>query len=254
MSDPTSSDLTRLMQDALNQPVGGRRLGRKVNHDPKSLAYPAVTTAAHKPVTHPTYGAVLDQGQVGSCVGNAAAHALNTRGLHRPRTPILHEADALAIYAAATAIDPYPGTYPAEDTGTDANSAAKALRDQGRIDGWSHCFGLDHVLGALQLGPVMLGISWHASMFTPDARGFVHPDGNVVGGHETLIRGDDGKGSVLVRNSWGRGWGLAGHYRLTYDDLAELLADQGDATALRAVTIGDDGEPKPYGGGYWGGI
>lgn len=208
-------------------------LGRRANHDPRSLAYPARASTTHRKVTHRTYGPVLDQGQVGSCVGNAAAHALNTRGSHRVPSRVLREADAVDIYAAATAVDPWPGTYPGQDTGTDANSAAKVLRDRGIISGWSHCFGLDHVLAALQLAPVMLGISWHASMFTPDGKGFVHPDGHVVGGHETLIRGDDPRtGSVLVRNSWGPSWGLRGHYRLAYDDLAALLADAGDATVL----------------------
>lgn len=210
-------------------------LGRKVNHDPRSLAHPAEVGPTRRPVLHRVYGRVLDQGQVGSCVGNAAAHALNARGLHRVPSSPLKEADALAIYAAATAADPWPGTWPPDDTGTDANSAAKVLRDQGRIASWTHCFGLDHVLGALQLGPVMLGISWHESMFTPDAHGFVHPDGNVVGGHETLIRGDSATGYVRVRNSWGSGWGLFGDYLLTYDDLSALLADSGDATVLQGV-------------------
>jgi C1A family cysteine protease len=177
---------------------------------------------------------VLDQGNVGSCVGNAAAHALNTHSVHKIPSRLMREADAVDIYAAATAIDPWPGTYPQEDTGTDANSAAKVLRDRGLITSWQHCFGLDHVLATLQLAPVMLGISWHQSMFSPDAKGFVHPDGNVVGGHETLIRADDATGSVLVRNSWGIGWGLRGHYRLTYADLSALLADSGDATVLTA--------------------
>ena len=207
-------------------------LGRKVHHDARSLGFPAAQATTHRPVTHTTYGPVLDQGQVGSCVGNAAAHALNTRGVHRKGEHLADEAEALRIYTAATQLDPFPGEYPAEDTGTDANSAAKALRAMGFITSWSHAFGLDHVLAALQLGPVMLGINWHQSFFTPDARGFVHPDGNIVGGHETLIRGDDGKGSVLIRNSWSASWGLKGHYRLTYDDLGALLADQGDATVL----------------------
>jgi hypothetical protein len=79
----------------------------------------------------------------------------------------------------------------------------------------------------------MLGISWHRSMYRPDPDGFVHPDGNVVGGHETLIRGDDPKNEVvLVRNSWGAAWGDHGHYRLTYADLDALLRDDGDAVTL----------------------
>lgn len=207
-------------------------LGRRVHHDPRSLAFRAATSEVHRPVLHRVYGAVLDQGNVGSCVGNAAAHALNSRGLHHVPSPVMKEADALAIYAAATAADPWPGTWPPNDTGTDANSAAKALRDQGRIAGWTHCFGLDHVLAALQLSPVMLGINWYEAMFEPDAHGFVHPDGAIAGGHETLIRGDSAKGYVRVRNSWGAAWGIHGDYLLTYDDLAALLADAGDATVL----------------------
>lgn len=211
------------------------RLGRLVAHDPRSLTFPAPTATSHQPVTHRIYGAVLNQGNLGSCVGNAAAHALNTAGIRKPKAPLLRERDAVAIYSAATQIDGAPGAYPPEDTGTDGNSAAKVLRNEGKIAGWSHAFGLDHVLAALQLAPVMIGISWHQSMFTPDAQGFVHPDGNVVGGHETLIHEDDGKGAVRVRNSWwenGKPWGLHGDYLLTYADLAALLADSGDATVL----------------------
>jgi C1A family cysteine protease len=209
-------------------------LGRRVNHDPRSLAHPAATTAEHRPVSHRTYGPVLDQGNLGSCVGNAAAHALNTKPVHRLRTRLCNEGDAVGFYSGATQLDGYPGSYPPEDTGTDANSVAKFLRNGGHITSWQHCFGLDHVLAALQLAPVLLGISWHQSMFTPDSKGFVHPDGNVVGGHETLIRADDATRSVLVRNSWGIGWGLRGHYRLTYADLSALLVDSGDATVLTA--------------------
>jgi hypothetical protein len=207
-------------------------LGRKVNHDPRSLSFPAPTATTHRPVLHRTYGKVLDQGQLGSCVGNAAAHALNTSPVHLLRTHLCTETDAVDFYSGATHLDGDPDNYPPTDTGTDANSAAKYLRNLGRITSWSHCFGLDHVLAALQVAPVMLGCAWHQSMFEVDSRGYVHPDGNVVGGHETLIRGDDGTSSVLVRNSWGASWGVRGHYRLTYTDLATLLADQGDATVL----------------------
>lgn len=213
-------------------------LGRIKNHDPRSLAFPASTTGTHRPVTHRTYGSVLDQGDVGSCVGNTSAHALNTRGMRKVPSRLVNEAQAVEIYAAATAIDQFPGTYPDQDTGTDINSAAKVLRDQGRITSWTHAFGLDQTLAALQLAPVALGTNWHDSMFEPDSKGFVHPDGSIVGGHEVLIRADDARGSVLVRNSWSASWGLRGHFRLTYADLAALLADSGDACVfVRTDTI-----------------
>lgn len=214
-----------------------QRLGRKVHHDPASKQYPARRATTHRPVTHKTLGPVLDQGDLGSCVANAGAHALNTIGSHRKPSPIRREPDAIDFYVGATAIDPFPGQYlkdgTGQDTGTDGNSLAKYLRNVGLISSWFHCFGVDHLLGALQLQPVMIGIPWHKGMYTPDANGFVHPDGDVVGGHETLVRCDNpDKEYVTVRNSWGPGWGLHGHYRLTYADLAALLADQGDATVL----------------------
>lgn len=209
------------------------RLGRIRNHDARSLQHPAVTGATHNPVKHRTLGAVLDQGNLGSCVANASAHALNTAPTHKKGQRIMKEPDAVSWYGPATAIDPFPGTYPPDDTGTDINSLAKVLRDAGLIVSWEHAFGLDHVLAALQIKPICLGIDWHESMFTPDKDGFVHPDGNVVGGHETLIREDhpDSK-YVLVRNSWGKSWGLNGHYKLTYDDLGTLLKAGGDAASF----------------------
>lgn len=204
-------------------------LGRIVNHDPRSLNFPAPTVGTRQPVKHRIYGSVLDQGNLGSCVLNASAHALNSAGLHRLRSRLAKEPDAVKWYELATAADNYPGQYPPDDTGTDINAAGKVLRDAGKIAGWNHAFGLDHTLGALQVSGVLLGISWHQSMFTPDKNGYVHPDGNVVGGHEVFIYGDDATGSVLVRNSWGSSWGVRGDFRLTYSDLGALLADQGDA-------------------------
>jgi hypothetical protein len=210
-------------------------LGRRVHHDPRSLAFRAATSEVHRPVLHRIYGPKLNQGDLGSCVLNAAAHALNAAPIHRPHQRLVYEPQAVAWYTEATAIDPFPGQMPDDDTGTDANSAAKVLRAHGRITGWHHAFGLDHFLAALQLSPIMLGITWDYSMFEVDAKGFVHPDGNAAGGHETLVFADDAQGTVEVRNNWwehGKPWGLHGNYRLSYADLKAKLADQGDATVL----------------------
>lgn len=208
-------------------------LGRVVDHDPRSFAFPAprVRTIAPKAVLHRTYGAVLDQGHVGSCVGNASAAALNTRSLHKARAKMLTEDDAVAIYSAATLID--GNGYPPQDTGTSALSAAKALRTMGKITSWSTAFGLQHVLDALALKPVLLGINWYESMFTPDASGRLSVSGAIAGGHETLIRGmDPASKTVRVRNSWGQDWGLKGDYLLSYADLDRLLSERGDATVF----------------------
>jgi len=210
----------------------GYALGRKVNHDPRSFGFPAPQPGTHRPVRHRHWGGVLNQGNVGSCVLTSGAHNLNTKPNHKARTRLWKQTDALGWYAEATAIDPFPGTYPGQDTGTDANSAAKVFRSHGLITSWEHAFGLDHVLAALQDKPVWLGITWDESMFEPDAKGYLHPDGREAGGHETLIVGDDAKDTVLCLNNWGD-WGpLHGYYKLSYADLGAKLKDNGDAVVL----------------------
>jgi len=207
-------------------------LGRLLNHDERSRNFPAPRATRRKPLTHRIMGAVLDQGTLGSCTGNAAAAALNSVKLHKKGTHLFAEPDAVQFYSVGTKLDPFDGTYPPEDTGSSGLAVAQGLKAAGLISSYTHAFGLDHLLDALQLAPVMIGIPWHQSMFYPDSKGFVTPDGNVVGGHEVCVRGDDNKTSVLVRNSWSRQWGLNGDFRMTYATLATLLADDGDATVL----------------------
>lgn len=207
-------------------------LGRKVNHDPRSLAYPALVPAAAplKPVSHKHYGPVLDQGNIGSCTGNAAAQTMNTRPFHKPFSAYLTETDALEIYTMATKIDPFQGEFPAQDTGSDGLSVAKVLRQQGRITSYGHGFGIDHVRAALQLGPALVGTNWYESMFHPDAKGRVEPSGNVAGGHEYVLLGDNQKGWLRFLNSWSGEWGFHGFFYMTYESFSKLLHEDGDVT------------------------
>jgi hypothetical protein len=175
---------------------------------------------------HRHYGAVLNQGNVGSCTGNAMAQALMTAPLRKVgRT--LKEADAVSIYSDATKIDGSPGTYPPNDTGSSGLAVAKVAKTRGLISAYTHAFGVDHAIGALQLAPFLFGTNWYQDMFTPDANGFVHPGGAVAGGHEILCIGDTGEHLVFL-NSWGARWGVKGKFYLSYADFAQLVAEQGD--------------------------
>jgi hypothetical protein len=202
--------------------------GRFVHHDPRSWNYQATTAPTHEPVMHKHMGMVLNQGRLGSCTGNAMAQAINTYPIHQRGEKLLKEKDAVNIYSAATAIDDGPGQYPPEDTGSNGLSVAKVAQARGLIKSYTHSFSVGQDIGALQLTPLLFGTHWHQSMFTPDKDGYVHPDGNVVGGHEILIIGDDAKGTLTVLNSWGGTWGRAGRFLLTYDDYSRLRAEQGD--------------------------
>lgn len=211
-------------------------LGRHVHHDPRSRGFPAAT-APTGPSSWKHYYGPLNQGQLGSCTGNAAAQCLMTSPLYR-KGRRLSEAKALAIYERATTLDDTPGTYPPDDTGSSGLAAAKACQQLGYIGSYTHAFGVDHAIGALRLSPFICGTDWYESMFTPTESGFVRPAGQVAGGHEYLCVGYDGENFAFV-NSWGRGWGIAipglvsaGAFKMRSQDFATLLDAQGDVTVF----------------------
>jgi hypothetical protein len=212
---------------------GGRvfGLGRHVEHDPRSLQFEAARATTLRTVLHEHHGPVLDQGQLGSCTGNAIAQACNTDPLIKPGRRLLTEDDAINAYERATRLDGYPGVYPPDDTGSSGLAAAKAARALGWIGHYRHAFGLQHLLEALVLQPVIIGISWTRDMFAPDLDGYVHPSGDPVGGHEVCLIGlDVDRRDVVVLNSWSENWGLGGTARMSWVDLDDRLRNQGDCT------------------------
>lgn len=210
-------------------PEQHRRLGRHVEHDPRSRDYPAETGTAGA-IRWRRYGAVLDQGNAGSCTGNALAGALNTVPFHRAGH-IEHEPDAIRLYEAATALDDIPGTYPPVDSGSSGLAVCKAAQRAGLISAYRHAFGIDQALAALAVGPVITGVNWYEGFDAPDSEGRVSIAGKVRGGHEVEVLGyDDRTGLVEAVNSWGHGWGKAGRFFFSVDDWARLLSEQGDVT------------------------
>lgn len=222
------------------------RLGRHVLHDSRSLAY---QVAAKDPrtltsVRHHTNIPTLDQGNLGSCTGNAATGALGTDGFWGAGSGVLSTVDALTdeayavgVYSDATKLDPWPGTYPPSDTGSDGLSVAKVLKNRGLISGYQHATSLNAALTALADGPVLIGSDWHQDMFNPDADGRLHITGAIAGGHEYILDELDVTNQrVWMHNSWGESWGVQGRAYLTWADLGALLGKDGDCTVLVPVT------------------
>jgi hypothetical protein len=210
----------------------GGPLGRLFEHDPASRRYPAAMSAAPlKKVMWPRSGPAFDQGDIGSCTGNAIAGVLNTAPYHRPRARRLTEDKAVEIYALATVLDGFDGTYPPDDTGSSGLAACKAAKQLGLISEYRHAFGLDHALAALQLGPVITGIDWFNGFDSPGKRGLIQIAGTVRGGHEIEIFGHDPLNDLVwFWQSWGPRWGWYGRGCMTTGTWRELLARDGDVT------------------------
>lgn len=210
--------------------AGDPRLGRLVEFDERSRAFPIRTLVAEKPWRSYTWrvGVWLDQGQEGACVGFSWAHELAAR----PRVVPVDPSIAFGIYRRAQFLDQWPGeSY----SGTSVLAGAKAVEELGHMAEYRWAFGLEDLILALgYAGPAVLGIDWKEGMFAPEADGRIRPSGPVLGGHailayriETPRVGRIGK--VWLHNSWGPGWGKGGDCYLTLDDLGELLDADGEA-------------------------
>jgi hypothetical protein len=219
------------------------RLGRHVRHDSRSRAY-AYPTAGLSLVStkHTRRIGVLDQGQLGSCTGNAGIGCIGTDPYYDTLAPALkpftlNEEGAVALYSAATKLDDEPGQYPPTDTGSDGLSIAKALQAAGEISGYQHTFSLNDALLALTQTPVITGVNWYEAMFSPLADGRLVVDGGVAGGHEFVVDELDVENQrVWMTNSWANSWGIAGRAYLTWDDWGRLLSEQGDVTIFTPLS------------------
>jgi hypothetical protein len=241
----------RIEEHPPTHPSAGR-LGRHVRHDPRSLAYrfPARSTGTLRSVRHERHIPVLDQGDLGSCTGNAAEGACGTGVLFDaipaglPARPSTTNADsdeeqARALYSAATQLDGYDGEWPPDDTGSDGLSVAKAAQRAGLISGYQHAMSLDAALAALADQPVICGISWYDSFDEPDDNGLIRiaKRASVRGGHEFVL--DEllvDERLIGATNSWGLGYGKQGRMYIGWDDFGRLLDEQGDVTVFTPAT------------------
>ena len=230
---------------------GERRLGRNVRHDPRSWNFPfhAVDISTLSSVRHQSQIPTLDQGQLGSCTGNAATKCLSY-------APFWSDADvqkvlgsdestdetyAVGVYSDATQIDDAPGTYPPTDTGSDGLAVATVLKNRGLISGYQHAFSLEALLSALAQQPVIVGTEWREDMFHPAPDGKMTITGSVAGGHEYCLDELDVENQrIWMQNSWGTTWGVQGRAYFTWDDMRTLLSASGDCTIFAPV-----GSPPP---------
>jgi len=209
---------------------------------------------------------VYDQGQLGSCTGNAIAAALQFDRMKEDLTPNFVPS-RLFIYYNERVMEGTVNT----DSGAQIRDGIKSVGDQGACteDEWSYditkfqnqppasCYqdALQHkailyqrivhninlMKGCLASGfPFVFGFTVYESFESDAVANTGHapmpgPDEKVLGGHAVLAVGyDDSQQWFIVRNSWGTGWGMEGYFTLPYAYLTDSnLAD--DLWTIRLV-------------------
>lgn len=256
----------------------GMRLGRNLWLDARSLAYRVENSAAlmSVPLTNQHWQRVipiLNQGFIGSCVGNAGTGALGTQPFYNavgrtvltaPDDPLACETFAVKLYSDSTAVDPWPGTYLPLDTGSSGLAACQVLRTRGIIKAYNWSVTPHGFLQLLQWGPALLGMPWYNAFFQPDRNGFIDSNPNwltsgVAGGHEVEAVGVELDATnllnsvILFANSWGSGWSDAGYFRMrlnTYTQISGCDLKQYVVAGVPPTSRAAEAEP-PSGRELW---
>ncbi len=241
---PRSSSGHRLtlIPEQASSTEGAGRLGRHIHFDARSKKFPAVDGRRRKStpvsVSHLRKVAAFNQGNTGSCTGNAGVGCAATEPLAK-KGGKYNEKAARTLYSLATTLDDIQGSFPPNDTGSTVLASMKAGVQEGLWTQYRWCFGIQDVLLALQSGPVSYGINWYTSFDQPDAHGIVRltKTAKIRGGHsfegagahlDTSL-GAPGSDLAECWNSWGA-WGpLAGKFYIPLADLDRLLQEQGEA-------------------------
>jgi C1A family cysteine protease len=228
--------------------------------DQRDLLYGAVRPAPLALPPHidlrPTCSPVENQGNLGSCTGNALAGAIEF--LERKDGVPFVDASRLFIYYNERAME---GTVKS-DAGAMIRDGIKALKNQGvcsekswpyvttkfavkpgaacykealkrQITSYHRILTLDEMRACLAEGfPFVFGFTVYESFESQEVArtGIVQmpqPNERSIGGHAVLAVGyDDVQRRFIVRNSWGTGWGQKGYFTIQYEYLVSRnLAD-----------------------------
>ena len=187
---------------------------------------------------------VEDQGQLGSCTGNAVAGLIEylnrkaNRNLDVSRLFIYYEERVLigtVNYDSGAYIRdgikvvnklgaPLESIWPYNINKYTTRPNAAAYTDAARRKAGSYekCANFTAVKNALARGfPVVVGFDVYDSFYNIGSNGVMtYPNTareQLLGGHAVVLVGyDDNRNAFIARNSWGRSWGLQGYFYMPY--------------------------------------
>jgi C1A family cysteine protease len=194
---------------------------------------------------------IEDQGTLGSCTGNALAGALEYLERKNPQPKPFVDLSRLFIYYNERVLENSVAT----DSGAAIRDGIKTLAKQGvcsekswpyviskfavkpkascykealdhQITEYQRLSTLDEMRDCLARGfPFVFGFSVYESFETQKvAKTGIMPmpskGERMVGGHAVCGVGyDDAKKTLIVRNSWGKNWGMEGYFAMPYQYL-----------------------------------
>lgn len=188
---------------------------------------------------------IADQGQLGSCTAFGIGKGLR-EFMEKSSGQQVVPASALFLYynerVAEGTVDQdsgatiaegmtslaQTGIAPEQDDPYDISKftqkpSAKAYQDATafKINGYKMIGSLDDTRAALAQGkPVVIGFTVYQSFENIGSDGVMpvpQPNESILGGHCVLVVGyDDARQMLIVRNSWGTGWGDQGYFYMPY--------------------------------------
>jgi len=195
-------------------------------------------------------GPLLDQGPHPFCVGYAERGFLNTEPIME--NPVKWPSGP-TLYRGAQKYDEWPGDI---YDGTSVRGGMKYMKAARLISACTWGQSVDDAISWMNggYGTVVVGTNWYIEMSDVDGNGFMREPPATgttpIGGHAwRWIWYDTSKQGILMRNSWGNGFGwplpdgqLSGYAFLTVGLATRLLAEAGEVAAptkvpLKAVVV-----------------